>query len=239
MWASQGARRSPKRERQGSRSPDAGWRQAGLPQLASNEEPHTGRLSGFNVLVQYKEGSRLANLCKDECYGSASDQLGAFLLTLEEALFLVAELRALVVECKGGTGTVNADAFFRSCCTTVLDFPQRYAAYRHLRLAGWVVRPDALKFGADFLLYDGRVSECHAQYAVIIAKPTMQWKDVLTGSRLALLVAKELLLVMFLSGTRGELLDPTSEVATLSSFVSSQDARITEIAAKQWFPHLG
>jgi len=214
-------------------------------EAASGKDAEVGCIHGLSVLVRCREGSKLSVTCEEECFGSMCGDWGVMLLTLEEALFLVAERRVLPLRAFDagaphamlGEGQSMADAMFWYSCNAVVGFPQRYAAYRHFRLKGWVVRPDAVKFGADFLLYDGPVDECHAQYAVIVANKGITVKEVLMGSRLAQLVAKELLLVFFLGGDSGGLQEPARPFVSLSSFMQSEQARITEIVAKQWFPH--
>ncbi|OLP85603.1 tRNA-splicing endonuclease subunit Sen2-1 [Symbiodinium microadriaticum] len=123
----------------------------------------------------------------------------------------------------------TSDTLFRKCCELVTEFPSRYLAYRHYRLQGWTVCPDSLKFGADFLLYDGRPDEVHADYALILATESLQWKDVVMASRLAQLVAKELLLVAANASSKAE--------ARLAEFLASSTP-VLEFATRPWRRHL-
>eukprot|EP00933_Yihiella_yeosuensis_P022825 TRINITY_DN17892_c0_g1_i2.p1 TRINITY_DN17892_c0_g1~~TRINITY_DN17892_c0_g1_i2.p1 ORF type:complete len:156 (-),score=23.41 TRINITY_DN17892_c0_g1_i2:70-537(-) len=123
----------------------------------------------------------------------------------------------------------------RRCCELVPTFLQRYVVYRHYRLAGWTVRLDSLKFGADFLLYDGRQDEVHADYAVILADSELIWKDAVMASRLAQTVAKELLLVSFPKFEPVKIINEAELISFLSS-PSSQE--IKEIALRRWSQHL-
>mmetsp|Transcript_54759 Transcript_54759/g.152841 ORF Transcript_54759/g.152841 Transcript_54759/m.152841 type:complete len:151 (-) Transcript_54759:27-479(-) len=150
---------------------------------------------------------------------------------------------------------MDADALFRHGCGVVREFARRYAAFRQLRLEGWVVRPSALKFGADFLLYDGRPSEVHASYAAVIADPSMSWNEVVAGSRLANVVAKDLLVLAFFDAGAGQRCHE-KEVAPcgatagnapvasgmptgLVPFLRSDAALVTEVVVKRWHAHIG
>lgn len=196
-----------------------------------------GQFFDTYILTPFVDGSDLVRLHKERAFGRPLDCLGALLYSSEEALYLLTEVRALtsisssISDCHGGT-YLTADAVFQRCCEAAPDFPQRYAAYRHFRLQGWVVRPDAFKFGADFLLYDGLPNEVHAQYAAVLASPGILWKEVLASSRLATLVAKEVLLVLAtdLPST------PTPGSCTLAQ---TSAAPVAEIVVKRWSPHLG
>mmetsp|Transcript_92843 Transcript_92843/g.277004 ORF Transcript_92843/g.277004 Transcript_92843/m.277004 type:complete len:224 (+) Transcript_92843:67-738(+) len=215
---------------------------------AASSGAEVGCLCGLSVLVQRNAQSELSAVCAGECFGTVSDPLDVFLLTLEEALFLAAERGVLTVEAPSdggsradaGRAAASVDALFWYGCAAAIGFPRRYAAYRHLRLKGWVVRPDAVKFGADFLLYDGPVDKCHAQYAVILADAGMQWKEVLLGSRLAQIVAKELLLVLpTRAGAALAAPEPRPGTTSLSSFLRSPEASVIEVVARQWLPRSG
>ncbi|CAE8594537.1 unnamed protein product [Polarella glacialis] len=202
---------------------------------ATGEQLPIGTLCGRSVLVRLGEGCRLFELRRDRCFGSKAGGLDSWLLSLEEALFLMSEMQVLEVDVSDSPRKMasSSEAFFRECCKLVPAFPQRYAAYRHYRLVGWVVRPDALKFGADFLLYDGRQDEVHAEYAVIIANSSLLWKDVVMASRLEQTVAKDLLLVSF---PELPLPEPTAAVS-LPEFLSSPHAQVTELAVRRWNQH--
>lgn len=221
-----------------------------------------GRIQSVWVVVRDPLDGELDSICRERCIGSAVDGLGR-LLSLEEALFAIAELLILEVEDVPRIGAeAHEDSFFRVCRGLVADFPRRYAAYRKLRSDGWVVRLNALKFAADFMLYDGTPDEVHAHYAVIIASPSLRWREVLKGSRLAGSVAKDLLVVVFTGScaaggphadtgepqAAGAMVDEhpaqgmeTSSVdtsSTLREFLSSPEAEAELVAIKRWTPHL-
>ncbi|CAE7450276.1 SEN1 [Symbiodinium natans] len=71
--------------------------------------------------------------------------------------------------------------------------------------------------------------EVHADYALILATDRLRWQDVVMASRLAQLVAKELLLVAANPSPQAE--------ATLSEFLASSTS-VLEFAARPWRRHL-
>eukprot|EP00747_Dinoflagellata_sp_TGD_P071663 gnl/TRDRNA2_/TRDRNA2_157141_c0_seq1.p1 gnl/TRDRNA2_/TRDRNA2_157141_c0~~gnl/TRDRNA2_/TRDRNA2_157141_c0_seq1.p1 ORF type:complete len:239 (-),score=38.23 gnl/TRDRNA2_/TRDRNA2_157141_c0_seq1:42-758(-) len=212
-----------------------------------DEPAECGSISGLSVLASCRTGSRLDHLRELHGYGSTCDSIGdhILLLSFEEALFLSTELQALDIVLDNRKQT--ADEIFQYCCTLVSEFPRRYAAYRHLRHKGWTVRPSGLKYGSDFMLYDGRPDQVHAHFAVIIADQNMHWKDVVASNRMAQIVAKDLLLVLFLESSEGgepgasegSVTRNLAQPLSLSSFLLSGEARITEIAVRRWQSHLG
>lgn len=77
-------------------------------------------------------------------------------------------------------------------------FPQLYAAYRSLRLAGWNIR-DGVKFGVDFTLYEPEGGpRAHATHSVLVMTPGAEgertWLWLQRHVRLCHQVGKELLL---------------------------------------------
>ena len=55
-------------------------------------------------------------------------------------------------------------------CRLVPRFPFIYAAFLHLRAAGWMCRP-GLQFGADFVLYRRHPEYVHSDYAALVLPP--------------------------------------------------------------------
>jgi len=208
-----------------------------------------GQFYGRSVLVQCPLGCALVELAVERCYGSNCDgQLGdgILLLSLEEALFLLCELDVLEfelsLEIPGAApfqGQEIADRIFAHATLLVPQFPQRYAAYRHFRLKGWVVRPDALKFGADFLLYDGRIDEVHSRYEVLLVGPQVTWSDVQANARVAQAVNKDLLLTVVGESMSSSDVGSETRWSSLSAFLRSPDAAISEAVARRWHPHAG
>lgn len=177
---------------------------------AAMPRPASGRIHSMWVIVDNPPDAELDSIWSERCFGCIGTAFGlqGLLVSFEEALFAIAELSILEVQgLQALEGEAHEDSFFRVCSGFVRDFPKRYAAYRMLRLQGWVVRLGALKFGADFMLYDGSPDKVHARYIVIIAEESavlpLRWRDVLMGSRLAGAVAKDLALVLFRQAEEG------------------------------------
>eukprot|EP00927_Polykrikos_kofoidii_P028341 TRINITY_DN24774_c0_g1_i1.p1 TRINITY_DN24774_c0_g1~~TRINITY_DN24774_c0_g1_i1.p1 ORF type:complete len:286 (-),score=37.28 TRINITY_DN24774_c0_g1_i1:45-902(-) len=126
----------------------------------------------------------------------------------------------------------SAGRFYRVCCSRIPNFARRYAAYRHLRLAGWVVRLASVKFGGDFMLYEGRVDDVHARYTVILDHVGLLWSDAVANSRLATLVNKEVLIVFFLAW-------PEATEFELDELLNSPATRPTEVVVRRWAAHQG
>eukprot|EP00929_Paragymnodinium_shiwhaense_P074467 TRINITY_DN38121_c0_g1_i1.p1 TRINITY_DN38121_c0_g1~~TRINITY_DN38121_c0_g1_i1.p1 ORF type:complete len:262 (+),score=58.29 TRINITY_DN38121_c0_g1_i1:120-905(+) len=190
--------------------------------------------------------SRLGDLHEEECFGTKMRvhiEPAWLLFTSEEALYLHSERRAIrlvlpVAEDHSSTAASDdevANAFFRSCSLRDVHFPRRYAAYRHLRREGWTVRPAAVKFGADFSLYAGRVDEVHATYLALVPQKPLLWSDVVAGTRLADVVNKELLVLTFRDSDSAAL----AGAADLQEFLRSPAAEVSEVVVKRWHTHLG
>ncbi|CAK9079195.1 unnamed protein product [Durusdinium trenchii] len=184
--------------------------------------PARGNLCGHFVLAPCDRGSNLDLLRRQRCFGTETAPLG-LVLSLEEALFL--QLDSVLVICEG-PAVLSKEAFFERCCSRVPNFPACFVTYRHYRQDGWVVRPDALKFGCHFLLYEGSPSEVHARYSVILADEKMLWKDAIMASRLAQIVAKELLLVFL----------PDCKEVSLEESCNMKPLALT---VRPWHHHLG
>lgn len=111
-----------------------------------------------------------------------------------EALFLCTMDKVLCVVKENGEKQgeyVGIEELWTTCVTRDPRFPYLFAAYKHLRLRGWVVR-SGLKYGVDFLLYNGAGPEfSHAEYGARVvfsscqpgAEPLYSWEDIQAISR--------------------------------------------------------
>jgi len=197
-----------------------------------------GVIHGRSVFVSCSEASPCRTFFEERCFGSWSKLCDGIILSLEEALFVQSEYQVLEVDICSPQHMGHVDQLFSHCCELVSTFSQRYAAYWHLRNAGWIVRPEALKFGADFLLYRGRPSEVHAEYAVLVGTTKTQWRETLKCARLAHAVGKDLLLVFFLNEQLGSN-KVLQNSETLGEFLKSSAASITQVVTKCWHAHQG
>jgi len=88
---------------------------------------------------------------------------GKFLYSLCEGLFLLEKKKITLVDNKGKK--VSIDEFLKRVKRFEPNFWIRYVAYRDMRSRGYIVKT-ALKFGADFRIYDRGVKpgEDHAKW---------------------------------------------------------------------------
>jgi tRNA-intron endonuclease len=127
-------------------------------------------------------------------FGGLMDD-GRVQLSPLETVYLIAKKRLVLVNSKGKK--VGLDTFVSKIRKKDKNFWVRYSAFKDLRDRGYVVKT-ALKFGADFRIYDRgvRPGEEHAKW---IAYPVseherMTWQDFAARNRVAHSTKKNLLL---------------------------------------------
>ena len=118
-----------------------------------------GILSRESVSAEDTNESRLAYA--QSRFGEPIE--GKFLYSLCETLYLMEKKRMTVVDNK--KKKVSADAFVQRAKKFEKSFLIRYRAYKDMRSRGYIVKT-ALKFGADFRIYDRGVKpgEDHAKW---------------------------------------------------------------------------
>lgn len=79
-------------------------------------------------------------------------------LSLEEAMLLL-ERKHIQIKKEGRNVTV--ERFYRYCCRTDPEFPQKYTVYRDLRNRGYIVK-SGFKFGTHFRVYERGVNPYRA-----------------------------------------------------------------------------
>jgi len=119
-----------------------------------------------------------------------------FVYALVEALFLVERGKFNVKIGKTGRG-VDFNQFVKKAIKIEPSFWTRYCVYKDLRKRGYVVKT-ALKFGADFRVYDRGVKpgEDHAKWVVfpVPESNTLTWHEFSAKNRVAHSTKKRLLL---------------------------------------------
>ena len=122
---------------------------------------------------------------------------GKLQLSLCEALFLVEKGKIIVVDGRGRE--INTESFLKKAKRLEPNFPVRYTVYKDLRLRGYIVKT-ALKFGADFRVYDRGVKpvEDHAKWIVypIYEAQTLTWYEFSAKNRVAHSTKKRLLVAI-------------------------------------------
>ena len=113
------------------------------------------------VLLDLDDASRL--LYDQSRFGAITDK--KLQLSLPEALFLLEKEKIVVVD--GRNKPIEHDKFIKKAQKTEPNFWIRYCVFKDLRNRGYIVKT-ALKFGADFRVYDRGVKpgDDHAKWIV-------------------------------------------------------------------------
>lgn len=153
------------------------------------------------VLAQFiKEGiatessDDARSLSNQSCFGVLLDS-GKVQLSLLEALFLFEKGRLEIHDGKGKP--IGFESYVRKAQKLEPNFWVRYCVFRDMRNRGYVVKT-ALKFGADFRVYDRGVKpgEDHARWIVypVRESSTLTWHDFSAKNRVAHSTKKRLLI---------------------------------------------
>ncbi len=120
---------------------------------------------------------------------------GKVQLSLLETLYLIDKKKIEVVD--GRNKTIHFESFLKKAKKTEPNFWIRYCVYRDIRNRGYIIKT-ALKFGADFRVYDRGVKpgEDHARWIVypVHEGSTLTWHDFSAKNRVAHSTKKRLML---------------------------------------------
>ncbi len=150
--------------------------------------------SVFSRDIVFSEENRLAKALYDK--GRFGEPKGKkFYYSLFEALYLLETGKIEVVD--GKNKTLDFDSFLKKAKKIDKDFWVRYSVFKDMRSRGYIVKT-ALKFGADFRVYDRGVKpgEDHAKwilYPVGEAKG-LTWHEFSAKNRVAHSTRKKLLI---------------------------------------------
>ena len=127
-------------------------------------------------------------------FGALLDD-GRVQLSPVETVYLAAKKRLQLVDARGKR--VSLDSFILQVRRKDKNFWVRYAAFKDLRDRGYIVKT-ALKFGADFRVYDRGVKpgEDHARWIAfpVSEHATLTWRDFSSKNRVAHSTKKSLLI---------------------------------------------
>lgn len=116
-------------------------------------------------------------------------------LSLIEALFLLKKDKVELFD--GKNKSIDADKFLRKAQKIEPNFWARYCVFSDLRERGYIVKT-ALKFGADFRVYDRGVKpgEDHARWIVypVLETSGLTWYEFAAKNRVAHSTKKRLLI---------------------------------------------
>mgnify|MGYP001573672338 CR=1 FL=1 len=129
-------------------------------------------------------------------YGEPSENK-KFQYALIEALYLMERGKFKIVNNKGKN--IEFDDFVKKARKVEPNFLTRYAVFKDLRRRGYIVKT-ALKFGADFRVYDRGVKpgEDHARWVVfpVYESTSFTWYEFSAKNRVAHSTRKKLLLAI-------------------------------------------
>ena len=115
-------------------------------------------------------------------------------LSMFEAYYLLEKGKLAI---KAGNKELNEDNFLKKTRKKIKGFLTKYAVFKDLRNRGYIVKT-ALKFGAEFRVYDKGVSpgEDHAKWIVypVHESEAMTWHDFAAKNRVAHSTKKRLLI---------------------------------------------
>jgi len=144
-------------------------------------------------VVITESSSAAAELYNKTRYGKILG--GRVQLSLMEATYLVEKKRLAVYD--GRNNKLSFDDLCRRAARSEHDFWTRYAVFSDFRNRGYVIKT-ALKFGADFRIYDRGVKpgEAHAKWIVYPVKESakLTWQDFAAKNRVAHSTKKKLLI---------------------------------------------
>ena len=157
-----------------------------------HKEPVKAYFSNERVLTESSDSGR--ELYNQSRFGELLED-GRVQLSLIEALYLVDKKRLIVHDSKDKL--INFDALMKKAQKSEANLWVRYAVYKDIRNRGYIIKT-ALKFGADFRIYDRGVKpgEDHARWVVfpVHEGSTLTWYEFAAKNRVAHSTKKRLLL---------------------------------------------
>ena len=149
-------------------------------------------LSTDKVVTENSNEAR--ELYNQSRYGSLLDS-GKIQLSLIEALYLMGKNKIVVYKSKNKQ--IYFDEFTKKAKKLEPNFWMRYCVYKDIRNRGYIIKT-ALKFGADFRVYDRGVKpgEDHARWIIypVYEGSTLTWYEFAAKNRVAHSTKKRLLI---------------------------------------------
>ena len=161
--------------------------------LGEKEEKFDASLINRNVIAESNDITR--DIYDKSRFGEPIDK-NKFQYALVEAMYLLERDKINIYLKKK---SLNFDMFLKLANTLENDFWTRYRVYRDLRKRGYIVKT-ALKFGADFRVYDRGVKpgEDHAKWIVypVHESESLTWYEFSAKNRVAHSTRKNLLIAI-------------------------------------------
>ena len=156
------------------------------------KEPVKATIAKERVLTESSDNSR--ELYNQSRYGTLLDE-GMVQLSLIEGLYLLEKKKILVYDFRNKL--IDFDSFLKKAQKVEPNFWVRYCVYRDIRNRGYIIKT-ALKFGADFRIYDRGVKpgEDHARWVVfpVHEGSSLTWYEFSAKNRVAHSTKKRLLI---------------------------------------------
>jgi len=147
-----------------------------------------------NVLTENSDEAR--DLYAKSVYGAITED-GSVQLSLVEGLYLMEKGKIEVLD--GRNKPIPFEKYVKRAKRTEPSFWIRYVTFKNLRNRGYIVKT-ALKFGADFRVYDRGVKpgEDHAKWVVfpVHEASVLTWNEYAAKNRVAHSTKKRLLLAV-------------------------------------------
>lgn len=149
-----------------------------------------------NERIVTENSNEARDLYNQSVFGSILDN-GQVQLSLHEALYLLEKNRLELVDYRKKEITFHD--YFKKANKLEPNFWVRYAVFKDMRTRGYIVKT-ALKFGADFRIYDRGVKpgEDHARWVVypVHEGTTLTWYEFAAKNRVAHSTKKRLMLAV-------------------------------------------
>ena len=163
-----------------------------VKETKEHKEPVKAYFSKERVLTESSDLAR--ELYNQSRYGELLDD-GRVQLSLIESLYLIEKKRLIAYDSRNKV--IDSDIFLKKAQKTEPNFWVRYAVYRDIRNRGYIIKT-ALKFGADFRIYDRGVKpgEDHARWVVfpVYEATSLTWHEFSAKNRVAHSTKKRLLI---------------------------------------------
>lgn len=160
----------------------------------SRKKPVLGILAGERVITESSDDAR--EFYNQSRFGTLTEE-GKVELSLLEALYLMEKSR---MEIKSESGkAVLFESYVRKARKVEPNFWIRYIVFRDMRNRGYIIKT-ALKFGADFRVYDRGVKpgDAHARWIVypVYEASVFTWHEFSAKNRVAHSTKKRLLMAI-------------------------------------------
>ena len=161
-------------------------------EVKEHKEPVKAFFSDERVLTESSDNAR--EFYNQSRYGNLLDD-GRVQLSLIEALYLMEKKRIKVYDSRNKE--INYENLLKKSQKAEPNFWVRYCVYKDIRNRGYIIKT-ALKFGADFRIYDRGVKpgEDHARWVVfpVHEGSTLTWYEFAAKNRVAHSTKKRLLI---------------------------------------------